>query len=77
MTYLQYAHFKQIVRGYYTCAYSRFVDTVCQGIQGELFVTCRNDIFKELQDQLGIMEPDGKPPNPAAPMQGLISVSSK
>ncbi|SLM36997.1 P-loop containing nucleoside triphosphate hydrolase [Lasallia pustulata] len=47
-----------IVRGYYTCAFSRFVDTVCQGIQAELFVTCRNDIFQELQDRLGIMEPD-------------------
>lgn len=52
----------QTVRGYYDCAYSRFVDVICRDIQGELFARCRNGIHMELEEQLGVMEKDGRIP---------------
>ena len=48
------------VRGYYECAYTRFVDNVCQSIQAELFLKCREGISSALEEHLGIMKPDGK-----------------
>lgn len=51
---------EQSVRGYYECAFSRFVDVVCQGIQGELFLSCRNEIGALMKEQIGILKPDGK-----------------
>ncbi|KAI9876220.1 MAG: hypothetical protein M1830_007009, partial [Pleopsidium flavum] len=46
------------VRGYYDCAFSRFVDTICRDVQGELFAKCRNGIYMELEEELGVMEGD-------------------
>ena len=47
------------VRGYYDCAFSRFVDNVCQAISCELFGTCRADIAVNLTEKLGLMSGDG------------------
>lgn len=49
----------QTVKGYYEYAFSRFVDTIGLGIQGELFVACRNEIGKVLKDEIGLTESDG------------------
>ena len=50
------------VRGYYECAFSRFVDIVSQAISYELFTTCRADIGNLLKEKLGLTdtEADGK-----------------
>lgn len=50
----------QSVRGYYECAFSRIVDVVCQGVQGELFLSCRNEIGAVMKERIGILKPDGK-----------------
>ncbi|MCJ1463834.1 hypothetical protein MMC07_002443 [Pseudocyphellaria aurata] len=56
--YSQEVHLIGSVRGYYECAFSRFVDVVCQGIQGELFLSCRNEIGAVMKEQIGILKPD-------------------
>ena len=48
------------MKGYYEYALSRFIDIIGLGIQGELFVACRNDISKVLKDEIGLTESDGK-----------------
>ncbi len=50
---------KQDIRAYYTYALARFVDRICQGIKGELFLRFRNEIGPLLTQKLGVMEPDG------------------
>lgn len=49
-----------MVKGYYECAYSRFVDVVCQTISCELFDICRNQLAEELKQNLGIRKEDGE-----------------
>lgn len=44
------------VKGYYECAYSRFVDVVCASIHCELFNKCRDDIGREMKQQFGVIE---------------------
>ena len=51
---------EQTVKGYYECAYSRFVDVVCASIHGELFNKCRDDIGREMKQQLGVIEDGGR-----------------
>ena len=48
-----------MVRGYYTYAASRFVENVCQAIQLELFIKCRNQLYGELRGGLRIVGPGG------------------
>ncbi|KAL8763297.1 MAG: hypothetical protein Q9184_000853 [Pyrenodesmia sp. 2 TL-2023] len=47
------------VRGYYECAFSRFVDVIYQGIQTELLTACRNDLGTVLKERIGLGEKDG------------------
>ncbi|KAL8684171.1 MAG: hypothetical protein Q9224_006550, partial [Gallowayella concinna] len=48
------------VRGYYECAFSRFVDVIYQGIQAELITACRNDLGPALKERLGLGEKDAE-----------------
>jgi hypothetical protein len=50
----------QTVKGYYEYAFSRYVDVVGLGIQGELFMACRSEISKTLKEEIGLTESDGK-----------------
>ncbi|KAI9818928.1 MAG: hypothetical protein M1827_007749 [Pycnora praestabilis] len=45
------------VRGYYECAASRFVDTICLSLKAEMFVRC-GDVHTDLIKDLGIMQQD-------------------
>lgn len=56
--YSQEVHLMGSVRGYYECAFSRIVDVVCQGVQGELFLSCRNEIGPVMKERIGILKPD-------------------
>ena len=51
---------KQTVKGYYECAYSRFVDMVCATIHCKLFNKCRDEIATEMKKQFGLIEDGGK-----------------
>lgn len=51
---------EQTVKGYYECAYSRFVDVVCASIHCELFNKCRDDIGREMKQQFGVIEDGGR-----------------
>ncbi|KAL9603789.1 MAG: hypothetical protein Q9219_000898 [cf. Caloplaca sp. 3 TL-2023] len=46
------------VRGYYECAFTRFVDVVYQGIQAGLFDACRNRLGNALKQRIGLEEKD-------------------
>ncbi|KAL8799589.1 MAG: hypothetical protein Q9182_005765 [Xanthomendoza sp. 2 TL-2023] len=48
------------VRGYYECAFSRFVDVIYQGIQAELISVCRNDLGPALKERLGLADKDAE-----------------
>ncbi|KAL8948932.1 MAG: hypothetical protein Q9222_004919 [Ikaeria aurantiellina] len=48
------------VRGYYECAFSRFVDVISRSIQGELFMTCREEIGTVLKQRIGLEEKDAE-----------------
>ncbi|KAL8925260.1 MAG: hypothetical protein Q9208_003550 [Pyrenodesmia sp. 3 TL-2023] len=48
------------VRGYYECAFTRFVDVIYQGIRAELFTACRNDLGTVLKERIGLEEKDGE-----------------
>ncbi|KAL8864806.1 MAG: hypothetical protein Q9198_009633 [Flavoplaca austrocitrina] len=48
------------VRGYYECAFSRFVDVVYQGIQTELFAACRYELGEALKEGIGLEEKDAE-----------------
>ncbi|KAL8904890.1 MAG: hypothetical protein Q9171_006880 [Xanthocarpia ochracea] len=48
------------VRGYYECAYSRFVDVIYQGIQSGLFTACHDELGTALKQGIGLEEPDGR-----------------
>ncbi|KAL8736812.1 MAG: hypothetical protein Q9166_000178 [cf. Caloplaca sp. 2 TL-2023] len=48
------------VRGYYECAFSRFVDVISQGIQAELFTACRNELGNALKQRIGLEEKDAE-----------------
>lgn len=50
----------QDVRGYYECAFTRFVDVIYQGIRAELFTSCRNELGTALKTSIGLGEKDGK-----------------
>ena len=50
----------QHVKGYYECAYSRFVDNVYQAISCELFSKCRDELGSVIKQQLRITESDGR-----------------
>lgn len=50
------------VRGYYLVSYIRWVDTVCQAIQGGLFVEMRKSIGQYLENALGIFGDGGECP---------------
>ncbi|KAL8797763.1 MAG: hypothetical protein Q9195_000115 [Heterodermia aff. obscurata] len=49
------------VKGYYECAFSRFVDNVCQSITCELFYKCRNQLGSVLKHELRVTEADVDP----------------
>lgn len=44
------------VKGYYECAYFRFVDIVCASIHCELFNRCRDELGSEMKKQFGVIE---------------------
>ncbi|KAL8781027.1 MAG: hypothetical protein Q9213_006204 [Squamulea squamosa] len=48
------------VRGYYECAFSRFVDVVYQGIQTEFLTACRNELGTALKQGVGLEEKDAE-----------------
>ncbi|KAL8767095.1 MAG: hypothetical protein Q9209_006322 [Squamulea sp. 1 TL-2023] len=48
------------VRGYYECAFSRFVDVVYQGIQTELLTACHNELGTALKQGVGLEEKDAE-----------------
>lgn len=48
------------VRAYYECAFSRFVDTVCASIYGELFMKCRNELVSTMKQHFRATDPGGK-----------------
>ena len=50
------------VRGYYECAYSRFVDVVSQAISCELFSACLDQLGLTVKEKLGLVDEqrDGK-----------------
>ena len=50
----------QDVQGYYECAYSRFVDIVCESVHFEIFFTCRNKLVKAMREEFCLEENDGK-----------------
>ena len=50
----------QKVKGYYECAFSRFVDYVCLSIHFELFSKCRIEIVGEIRKQLCLDEAGGE-----------------
>ena len=58
--YSQEIYAMATVRGYYECAFSRFVDVICQGIQAEVFSECRDKtkISDKLKQDLGMNELD-------------------
>ena len=51
---------RKSVKGYYECAFSRFVDNVCQSIACELFSKCRDQLGSVLKHELRVTEADGK-----------------
>ncbi|KAL8860610.1 MAG: hypothetical protein Q9178_002963 [Gyalolechia marmorata] len=51
---------RQDVRGYYECAYSRFVDVIYQGMQANLFTACHDELGNALKQGIGLEEPDGR-----------------
>ncbi|KAI4169747.1 MAG: hypothetical protein LQ343_005488 [Gyalolechia ehrenbergii] len=48
------------VRGYYQCAFSRFVDVVYQGVQADLFTSCRNELGSALKHRIGLEDKDAE-----------------
>lgn len=48
------------MRAYYECAFSRFVDTVCASVDGELFMKCRNNLVEAVKEHFRATEPGGK-----------------
>ncbi|KAL8905302.1 MAG: hypothetical protein Q9207_002735 [Kuettlingeria erythrocarpa] len=48
------------VRGYYECAFTRFVDVIYQGIRAELFTSCRNELGTALKQRIGLEEDDAE-----------------
>lgn len=49
---------QQDIRGYYTYALTRFIDTITQSLKGEFFFRLRTEIGPLLKNKLGIMLPD-------------------
>lgn len=49
---------RQDIRGYYTYALTRFIDTITQSLKGEFFFRLRTEIGPLLKNKLGIMLPD-------------------
>ncbi|TQB74446.1 hypothetical protein MPDQ_004747 [Monascus purpureus] len=43
-------------RGYYEIASSRFVDSICQGVQMKLFSKCREDLVTVIEQKLSIFD---------------------
>ncbi|KAL9610388.1 MAG: hypothetical protein Q9167_004898 [Letrouitia subvulpina] len=56
--YIQEVRAMADVRGYYDCAYSRFVDVVCQNIHAELFARCRDDLPGVMREKIGLNKPN-------------------
>lgn len=57
---------EQSVKGYYECAYFRFVDVVCASIHCELFNRCRDELGSEMKKQFGVIEDGGKSLKPSS-----------
>ncbi|KAI4162310.1 MAG: hypothetical protein LQ342_004024 [Letrouitia transgressa] len=55
--YIQEVRAMADVRGYYDCAYSRFVDVVCQNIHVELFARFRDDLPGVMREKIGLNKP--------------------
>lgn len=49
---------RQDIRGYYTYALTRFIETITQSLKGEFFFRLRTEIGPLLKNKLGIMLPD-------------------
>ncbi|RAH57510.1 dynamin family protein [Aspergillus piperis CBS 112811] len=43
-------------RGYYDLASSRFIDSICQSVHTKLFAKCRDDLIKEIERELCILD---------------------
>lgn len=48
------------VRAYYKIAATRFVDTICQAVEADMFVRLRNGLREDLEEGLHVTEPDCK-----------------
>ena len=48
------------MKGYYECAYLRYVDIVCSGIHYELFANIKDSMREQLEDKLGVINYDGQ-----------------
>ena len=51
------------VKGYYECAYNRFVDTLCSSIHCGLFSKCRDEIVNMMKSKFGVTEVGGRCPD--------------
>ncbi|KAL8703679.1 MAG: hypothetical protein Q9201_003133 [Fulgogasparrea decipioides] len=50
------------VRGYYECAFARFVDNIYQGVEAGLLTVCRDELSTALKQRIGLEEKDGMDP---------------
>ncbi|KAL8839189.1 MAG: hypothetical protein Q9170_001838 [Blastenia crenularia] len=48
------------VRGYYECAFTRFVDVVYRGIEAGLFTACRQNLGTALKQRIGLEDRDAE-----------------
>ncbi|QDS72112.1 hypothetical protein FKW77_003694 [Venturia effusa] len=46
------------IRAYYKIAATRFVDTICQAVEADLFLRLRNGLQDDLEEALRVTEPD-------------------
>jgi hypothetical protein len=54
------------IRAYYKIASTRFVDTICQAVEADLFLRLRDTLQDDLEDGLRVTEPDCKFVSPAS-----------
>ena len=50
----------QEVKGYYDCAFNRFVDYICLAVENELFPKIRDELYHSLRDHFDLLNVQGK-----------------
>ncbi|KAL4817512.1 P-loop containing nucleoside triphosphate hydrolase protein [Aspergillus spinulosporus] len=63
-------------RGYYEVASSRFVDSVCQTVHTKLFMKCRENLVKTIENELGIGDENGMPFPPSVALLLTLYLSA-